>query len=64
MTKEEIIAAVEEQAGVPVTLDTKLDTLKIDSLEFVELMALCGVPQEKEVGIETVGDIVKALCAA
>jgi acyl carrier protein len=64
VTQQEIIQAVESQAAVSVTLETKLDSLNLDSLEFVELMTLCGVPQEKEVGIETVGDIVKAVLAA
>jgi acyl carrier protein len=61
MTQEEIIKAVEEQSGVsPVTLETTLDSIGIKSLDFVELMMKCNVPRLKEIGIETVGDIVRA----
>lgn len=62
MTSEQIFAIVREETGEKeLALATTLESLGLDSLGFIDLMAKCGVPQEKEIGIETVGDIVKAL---
>lgn len=62
MTSAEIIKLVEEETGIKgVTEATTLDTL--DSLAFIDLMVKCGVPRDKETGMETVGDIIKAVCA-
>jgi acyl carrier protein len=62
MTQEQIIETVQSELGIDgITLDTTLDSLGVDSLGFMELMLKCEVPREKEVGIETVGDIVKAV---
>jgi acyl carrier protein len=67
MTQEEIIKIIREEMDlgpeVSVTPDTTLESLGVDSAEFVDIVVKCGVPEEKEVGIETVGDIVKAVCA-
>jgi|HubBroStandDraft_6_1064221.scaffolds.fasta_scaffold2102085_2 acyl carrier protein len=64
MTKDEIIKAVETETEIKgVTLATTMESLNLDSLSFMALMLKCNVPREKEVGINTVGDIVKAVSA-
>jgi len=64
MTADEIIAIVEDETGLRgITLDSTMDSLGVQSLEFLELLLRCNVPNEKATNINTVGDIVRAVCA-
>jgi acyl carrier protein len=62
MIVPDIITFVECESGKLVTRETRLDSLGLDSLEFLNLMLLCGVPDEKVAALETVGDICDAVC--
>lgn len=63
MNTDEIIKIVEEESGISgVTLETTMDSLNLESLDFMALMLKCNVPRNAEIGINTVGDIVKAVC--
>lgn len=64
-----LIALIAEETGVPladVTLDTKLEDLGVDSLDFLDLMQVIGekfkpIPEAQFAELNTVGDIAKAL---
>jgi len=53
----DICAVIERETGQKVTEDTPLDELNVDSLEFLDLLIVLGVPNDGE--YQTVGDIVK-----
>lgn len=60
---------IAEETGVPVadiTLETKLEDLGVDSLDFLDLMQVIGekfkpIPETQFAELSTVGDIAKAL---
>jgi acyl carrier protein len=63
-----VISIVSTESDIPaanISEFTKLESLGLDSLEFVGLMLairseLVDIPEEKWVNLETVGDIVRA----
>lgn len=65
---ENVCAIVGTNTGQDVTAESSLDTLKGDSLDFLELLFQIEdatgkrVPTEKIGGLHTVGDIIEALC--
>lgn len=67
---EQLLILVEEETGREgVTLSTELDSLDMDSLDFLCLMrAVCdrigNIPEVDWVKFETVGDIAKAITAS
>jgi acyl carrier protein len=58
---------IEVETGQAVTDDTSLDSLDVDSLEFLQLLLQLGeatgkyVPDAKIAAIRTVGDLVREL---
>jgi acyl carrier protein len=58
---EKVIAAFKSEVDLDVTPEQELETLDMDSLEFVNLMVVLDVPDEKQPGLVTVGDIIEAL---
>lgn len=64
---EEIIALVEEETGKEVTADTLLDSLDIESLDFLDLLLTIQekfgviIPDSVVAKINNVGDMVKAV---
>jgi acyl carrier protein len=65
MTIEDVVQAVEERAGQKVTSETKLDTLAMDSLDFVDLILhISGqfgdIPDSVVPRINTVNDLYLA----
>lgn len=64
-----LIALLSEETGVPmadITLETKLEDLGVDSLDFLDLMQVIGekfkpIPEAQFAELSTVGDIAKAL---
>lgn len=57
-----VVAAVSEVSGKPeseILLDTKLDELDIDSLDFVDLMQILEIEQPAWSRIATVGDLAR-----
>jgi acyl carrier protein len=72
MTRDDIIACIAEETGVPtdlITADTRLDVLAEDSLEFVSLIVAlrnrfgADIPNEIVAEIHTVGDLFVVLRA-
>ena len=61
MTIEEVIAGVEDETGQKVTAKTMLDSLGMDSLDFLSLMVRFGISDNKVAGINTVNDIFLAV---
>lgn len=62
-----VIEVIEVETGVKVTNETPLDSLPIDSLEFlqllIELAEVTGknIPDERIASLRTVGDIAREL---
>jgi acyl carrier protein len=64
-TLEKVIAVVGRETGADIEASTRLDSLNIDSLEFVCLMQtiqgeVADVPDSEWAAIETVNDIAEA----
>jgi acyl carrier protein len=57
----DVCRVVEDETGQSVEWDTRIDSLGLDSLDFLNLMVVCGVPDDKVAGLETVGDIADAI---
>jgi acyl carrier protein len=61
-TSDGFLKLISEETGAAnVTVETKLEDLGIDSLDFIDLMLKLNVPDAKIAGLETVGDILKAI---
>lgn len=64
---ETVCAVIERETGEKVDSNTSLDSLPVDSLEFMELLITIGneigkeVPDGKIGQMQTVGDIVREL---
>ena len=58
MTIEDVLRIVERETGQQVTAETRLSALALDSLEYVDLLIVLGVPVEKADTLESVGDLV------
>lgn len=62
-----VCAIIERETGKPVTEDTLLDALDVDSLEFMNLLLVLGdefgkdVPFEKASELRTVADLAQEL---
>jgi acyl carrier protein len=69
-TSEQVCAVIERETAQTVDESTRLDSLEVDSLEFVNLLLEVGnetgkeVPPEKWGDLHTVADIVRELDAA
>ncbi len=67
MTSEQICSIIEQETGEPVSADTKIDSLKCDSLEFINLLMVLGeqsgkyIPDERMAELKTVRDIIAEL---
>lgn len=62
----EFLAFVSEETGIPCDEATAIDVLGLDSLDFLSLLQSIGekfkeVPDAKIAGLNTVGDILKAI---
>lgn len=60
---EAVCSIVERETGVKVNAETALDTLPLDSLEFMDLLLKIGNEVGKEIpegNLLTVGDIIRA----
>lgn len=62
----DLLLIIEEETGIKATLETRLEDLPIDSLDFVELMQRIGekfkeIPDTKIAKLSTVGDILEAV---
>lgn len=68
MTIAEMYAAIEDATGHAVTEDTAVDSLGLDSLEFVELTSALSSLSGKDISdadiaeAKTVGELVEAFC--
>ena len=61
MTLDEVIAIVEDETGQKVTAETMIDSLGLDSLEFLDLLIRVGnVPDEVVPHIHTVNHLYLA----
>ncbi len=60
MTIEQVCGFVEEQTGIPVTAETQLNDLAMDSLEFLELMVKLNIPDAAVPSLNTVQDLQAA----
>lgn len=60
MTIEQVIQVVEDQTGQKVTAGTELKDLGLDSLEFLDLLVGCGIPDAKAQEINTVYELYLA----
>jgi acyl carrier protein len=58
----DVCAVIEQETGQRVTPETRLDAMGLDSLDFLNLMVACSVPDEKVADLNTVGDIIHAVC--
>lgn len=59
MTKDEVLAVVEDQAQChSITETTEISDLELDSLEFMNLLTQLGIPDAAVEDICTVGDLV------
>jgi hypothetical protein len=55
----DVCAVIEQETGQKVIGETPLDELNVDSLEFLDLLIVLGVPND---GVfYTVGDLMKAV---
>jgi acyl carrier protein len=67
MTTQEVCAAIERETGQAVRVETKVDDLDVDSLEFLNLLLTLSeefgkeIPHDTADHLFTVGDIVSAL---
>lgn len=61
MTLEEVMDIVEDEIDQPVTPETKLDTLGMDSLEFLALLTRLNIPDIAVVHLDTVRNLHEAL---
>lgn len=61
MTLEEVMDIVEDETDQPVTPETKLDTLGMDSLEFLALLTRLNIPDIAVVHLDTVRNLHEAL---
>ena len=61
MTIENVIAVVDDETGKKVSADTELDTLGLDSLDFLALLIRVGsIPDNVVPRINTVNDLYLA----
>lgn len=59
MTKDEVLAVVEDQAQChSITETTPVGDLELDSLEFMNLLVELGIPDAEIEGIHTVADLI------
>lgn len=61
MTIVDVLAIVREETGQDVTPETKLETLHMDSLEFLNLLTRLSIPDAKIEDLETVGDLMREI---
>lgn len=69
LMNEKAFRVISRETGIPedqLSLETTIEQLKIDSLEFVDLMLVISseikdIPQERISYINTIGDIVREL---
>lgn len=61
MTLEEVMDIVEDETDQPVTAETKLDTLGMDSLDFLALLTRLNIPDIAVVHLDTVRNLHEAL---
>jgi acyl carrier protein len=63
----DVCAIIERETGQKVTKETELESLNVDSLEFLELLMKIGDESGKEISderipsLKTVGDIAKEI---
>lgn len=57
MTIQEVMEIVEDETGERVTPETKLDSLGMDSLDFLALMTRLDIPDVAVPQVETVLDL-------
>lgn len=55
----DVCAVIEQETGESVTPTTPLDQLNVDSLEFLELLVVLGIPSDDIGSFETVGDLMR-----
>lgn len=65
-TAHSLLMLIEEETGHKATLETSVDDLGMDSLEFVDLMMVISakfkpIPEKDWAWFNTVGDIAKAI---
>ena len=62
-----VLQIIEAETGQKVTPETSLDSLDIDSLEFLQLLIQLSevsgktMPDDKIAGIRTVGDLIREM---
>lgn len=54
-----VIEAIARETGQVVTRETALDSLGLDSLEYVQLLLDLNVPVEKAADLNTVADLIR-----
>lgn len=60
---QHVCEVIKRETGENVAPETLLDSLKLDSLEFMDLLVAIGeVPDNKIGALKTVRDIAEALC--
>lgn len=65
MTSEQVCAVIERETGQAVTEETPMDSLGVDSLEFIDLLLTLedesgkNVPFEKAAELKTVGNLAR-----
>lgn len=55
----DICAVIERETGLHVTSETSLDALPVDSLEYLDLMLVLGVPDSALPNVHLVGDLTQ-----
>lgn len=60
MTIEQVIEVVKEASPCPVTAETELSGLGLDSLEFLDLLVRVGIPDAVAPSLHTVNDLYLA----
>ena len=61
MTLEEVMDIVEDETDQAVTPETRLDSLGMDSLDFLALLTRLNIPDAAVASLETVQDLHSAL---
>ena len=54
-----VLALIEERAGVTVTPETSLEELQLDSLELADLLTELDIPPRMDTDLMTVGDLMR-----